>query len=154
MSTSIHSRCIRICMAQASGISGLWPPTICQRLVIKCICAIYCDFLQGIGLTPTLFFCAAVQSWVKLMLIFFLYSSLYVIAVVCLGKEMSPELCELLPWEQRRGKSCSSVSSLQVMNPYFYKILYECSRCVVNPVYKHNSSKSGRTSFPSYTAYS
>jgi len=88
------------------------------------------------------------------MLIFFLYSSLYVIAVVCLGKEMSPELCELLPWEQRRGKSCSSVSSLQVMNPYFYKILYECSRCVVNPVYKHNSSKSGRTSFPSYTAYS
>jgi len=60
MSTSIHSRCIRICMAQASGISGLWPPTICQRLVIKCICAIYCDFLQGIGLTPTLFFCAAV----------------------------------------------------------------------------------------------
>lgn len=55
VSTGIHSRCIRICMAQPSVISSLWPPTICWRLSIRCICAIYCDFLQGVDLAPTLF---------------------------------------------------------------------------------------------------
>lgn len=153
VSTGSRSGCLRICMAQASGISGLRPPTVCWRLVIKCICAIYCDFLQGIGFTPTLWeFCAAVWSWVKWMLIFFLCSPLCVIAIARLGKEMVPELYEPLPREQRCGKSCCSASSLQAVNPRSYKILCEC-RCAVSPAYKRNVCKSGRTTFLSEMTY-
>lgn len=106
------------------------------------LCHFYCDFLQGIGLTPTLWeFSAAVKPRVKLMLIFFLCSLLCVIAIVYLGKEVEPELCELPPQEQRSGKSCSLVFSLQAVNLCFHKIMCK-SRCVVIPVYKQNIYKS------------
>lgn len=153
VSSGIHSRCIRICIAQPSVISSLWPPTICWRLFIRCICAIYCDFLQGVDLTPTLWeFYAAVQSWVKWMLIFFL---LFLIVCYCYSVFRRRDGSRVT-WTTSSGAKMWQIMLLGLFpasSACFYKILCEY-RCVVNPVYKQNIWKSVRTSFPAKVTYS